>query len=262
MGTYRVFSSDSHVFEPADLWTSRVEHRFRDRAPHVVSLEDGAWWFCDGLRVAGLGLGAQVGVRFEEPEKLRQAGSYETVRLGGYIPEEHVTDMDADGVDGGVIFPSIGFMLYNMVPDSELLTALFRTYNDWLGEFCRPYPDRLKGVALLIIDDVSAGIKEMERCAKLGLVGAMIPVHPPEGRRYSSPEYEPLWARSQDLGMSLKPPRLHQSSRCGAGNAGGRQVQPGLLFQHRPLGANVHRRHDLQRRVRAFPRATGRSGGV
>ena len=203
MADYRVISSDSHIFEPEDLWTSRVEPKFRDRAPRVVQLEDGDWWFCDDRRIVGVGLGSQPGLRFEEPEKIRQGGTYETVRPGGYIPEEHVKDMDLDGVDAGVIFPSIGFQMYSVVPDSELLTALFRTYNDWVAEFCKASPDRLKGVALLNVDEVEVGLKELERTANLGMVGAMIPAYAPAGRRYGSPEYDPLWAAAQDLEMPL-----------------------------------------------------------
>ena len=215
MADYRLISSDSHIFEPVDLWTSRVEPKFKERAPKIVREDDGDWWYCDDLRVVGVGLGAQVGVRFEEPEKLQQAGTLETVRPGGYIPEEHVKDMDIDGVEAGVVFPSIGFMMYNVVQDAELLTALFRTYNDWLGEFCQPYPDRLKGICLLNADDVQSSVKEMERCQGKGLVGAMIPAFPPEGKRYTLPEYEPLWAAAQDLGMPLN---LHVSTyRPGAG---------------------------------------------
>ena len=30
-----VISSDSHVFEPPDLWTTRIDSRFRERAPHM-----------------------------------------------------------------------------------------------------------------------------------------------------------------------------------------------------------------------------------
>ena len=41
MSDYRVISSDNHVFEPPDLWTSRVSTKFKDRAPHLVSKEDG-----------------------------------------------------------------------------------------------------------------------------------------------------------------------------------------------------------------------------
>ena len=31
-----VLSSDSHVFEPPDLWQTRIDAAFRDRAPEVV----------------------------------------------------------------------------------------------------------------------------------------------------------------------------------------------------------------------------------
>ena len=33
MATYRLISSDSHVYEPQDLWTSRMSAQFQDRAP-------------------------------------------------------------------------------------------------------------------------------------------------------------------------------------------------------------------------------------
>ena len=39
MGSYRVISSDSHIFEPSDLWTSRVEPQFRDRAPTLSTAQ-------------------------------------------------------------------------------------------------------------------------------------------------------------------------------------------------------------------------------
>ena len=89
------------------------------------------------------------------------------------------------------------------VPDSELVTAMFGTYNDWVAEFCGSFPDRLKGIALLNVDQVEVGVKELERCAEMGLAGAMIPVSPPEGARYDSPMYDLLWAAAQDLEMPL-----------------------------------------------------------
>ena len=36
MANYRVISSDNHVFEPPDLWTTRIDPRFKDRA-HALS---------------------------------------------------------------------------------------------------------------------------------------------------------------------------------------------------------------------------------
>ena len=204
MANYRVISSDSHIVEPADLWSSRIEPKFKDRAPHMVHRDEdnSDWWFCDGLKISGAFAGALAGVRFEEPETLTLASRIEDVRPGGFIPEEHVKDMDIDGIDVGIVYPSAGLLLYS-VPDGELLTAVFKAYNDWIAEFCNSTPSRLKGIAALNIDDVKQGVSELQRCHKMGLGGAMITVYPPEHRSYASPEYEPLWAAAQDLGMPL-----------------------------------------------------------
>ena len=203
MANYRLISSDNHVFEPADLWTSRTESKFKDRVPHIEHLEEGDWWFCEGRKVIDLSAGTQVGVRFEEPDKLTREVRIEDVRPGGYIPEEHVKDMDLDGVDVSIVYPTVGLLLYTTVPDTELLNSSFRVYNDWVSEFCGAIPKRLKGIAMINPDDVPLAVKELERCAKLGFVGAMIPVYPPEERPYDRPDYEPLWAAAQDLGMPL-----------------------------------------------------------
>ena len=110
--------------------------------------------------------------------------------------------MDIDGVDEGIIYPTVGLFLYAL-PDGQMLTSTFRTYNDWIAEYCAAFPKRLKGIGMLNLDVVEEGVKELERCAAMGLSGAMITVYPPEDRPYASSEYEPLWATAQDLGMPL-----------------------------------------------------------
>ena len=202
MADFRVISADNHVMEPPDLWTSRAESKFKDRAPHLERLEESDWWICDGMKVHGAFVATQVGVRFEAPEKLSFEGRMEDVPPGGYIPEEHVKDMDIDGIDVSIVYPTVGLLLYS-VPDSELLSSNCRSYNDWVGEFCSAIPKRLKGIAMLNVDDVREGVKELERCARLGFVGAMITISPPDERWYSKPEYELLWAAAQDLMMPL-----------------------------------------------------------
>ena len=204
MPGYRVISSDSHVVEPPDLWTSRVEGKFKNRAPRVVRDEDGFdYWYTDDMKTGGMAAGTQAGVRFEHPELLGGPDLFENVVPGGYIPDEHVKDMNADGVYAGVLYPTVGLGLYRCVKDSQLLTAIFRAYNDWLAEFCKPFPDRLLGVAMLNVHEVGEGASELERCAKMGLAGAMITVYPHDGNPYSAPEYEPLWAAFQDLGVPM-----------------------------------------------------------
>ena len=203
MADYKVISSDNHVFEPVDLWTSRADSGLKDRMPHIVRLEDGGdWWFCDGQKIVGTADATQAGMRFEDPSQLQRARPVDEIRPGAWIPEEHIKDMEEDGVYGSIVFPTAGLSLYN-VPDDDLLTEIFGIYNGWLAEFCKPFPDRLKGVAILNTDDVKSSVKELERCAKMGLGGGMITVAPPRGKEYSLPEYDLLWAAAQDLQMPL-----------------------------------------------------------
>jgi len=202
MADYRVISSDNHVFEPPDLWTSRAKPAFKDRVPQLVREYDGDWWYCDGHRTIGLSPGAQTGMRFEAPEKMVRTTTFDRVRRGGYDPSEHLKDMDADGVDVSVVYPTVGLLLYS-VPDTALLSEIFRGYNNWLAEFSAGEPKRLKGIAMINVDDVQEGVKELQRCAKMGLAGGMITVYPPEGKGYDHPMYEPLWAAAQDLDIPL-----------------------------------------------------------
>jgi hypothetical protein len=49
-------SADSHVVEPADLWTTRMDRRFRDRAPHFERGAAGDRWVVEGLHSLPIGL--------------------------------------------------------------------------------------------------------------------------------------------------------------------------------------------------------------
>ena len=59
MTAYRIISSDDHISEPPDLWTSRIEAKYRERAPRMFRREEDHtdWWTCDGVR--GLGSGGR-----------------------------------------------------------------------------------------------------------------------------------------------------------------------------------------------------------
>jgi hypothetical protein len=190
-----ILSSDSHVIEPPDLWTTRIEPRFREGAAPVVQEEDGDWWFVGGIRTNSFQGGVQAGKRFERPDQLRHAGRFADVRPGGYLPAEHIKDKDneADGIYGSVLYPTEGLLLFS-VPDSELLSAVFRAYNDWIAEFCRACPRRLEGIALIDVDDIPGAIRELEHARKPGLAGAMITVYPAEDRsQTTSPGRPRIW---------------------------------------------------------------------
>ena len=144
MSRYRLISSDSHIIEPVDLWQKRIDRKFRDRAPRLVHEEHTDQWYCDGVAFGAVGATQQAGLRFEEPEKLTNQGSMETVPIGGLDPQAHVKDMDADGIAGGVLYPSQGLTLW-CIPASDLLSASFRAYNDYVAEFCKAIPRPAQG---------------------------------------------------------------------------------------------------------------------
>ena len=202
MALGKMISSDSHVIEPPDLWTTRLDRSLREHGPHVVEQDGQQWWILNNRKGLSFAGGAQTGDRFTKPAELRTGALFDQVRHGGYLPLEHIKDSEADGVVGSVMYPTQGLILYTQA-DQAMLTACARAYNDWLLEFCSAAPDRLKGVAMLNTDSIDEAIAEMRRTRKLGMAGAMIPTSAAPGRPYTLPDYEPLWAAAVELGMPL-----------------------------------------------------------
>ena len=60
---YRFIDSDTHLTEPADVWTARVPARMKDRVPHVRVLEDGKTqaWFLGDVKMMDVGGSANAG---------------------------------------------------------------------------------------------------------------------------------------------------------------------------------------------------------
>ncbi len=199
MSTYNVISADSHVAEPADLWQRYIDPAFRARAPRVRHDPDTDVFLCEGLSEWAVGLLAPAGT---DPAKLQRKGRYEDSRKGGWDPHERMKDMALDGVDAEVLYPTLGMMMYK-VTDLEFQDALFRAYNNWMGDLCAAYPDRLKGIALISLADVEKGMAETRRAAARGLRGVMISSTPDDYGRYTDPRYDPFWGLCQDLGLPV-----------------------------------------------------------
>lgn len=197
-----LISSDSHIIEPPDLWTERIDRTYRDRAPHVVREEKGDWWVIDGKHSMSF-LGIQTGDRFEKASsELVIEAHFEDVRPAAYDPKMYVEENREDGIAASVIYPSEAMLVYG-IPDSGLCSASMRAYNDYIADFCQADPLRLKGIALINVDDPKEAVAELERCRKKGLAGAMITVLPPADRPYDLPIYEPFWSAAEDLAMPL-----------------------------------------------------------
>jgi predicted TIM-barrel fold metal-dependent hydrolase len=196
-----LLSSDSHVIEPPDLWAGRVPTRLRDAAPRVERVDGADWWVLEGKRTVSYAAPSAAGIRFDGgPDALERDIAFEDAIRGGHVPALHVTENEADGVWGSVLYPSIALMTY-AIEDSAVLTACTRAYNDWIAEFCSEAPDRLKGVALLNVDNVEEAVKELVRTQRIGLVSATMPMAPLQP--YDDPVYDPLWSKAEELGIPL-----------------------------------------------------------
>jgi predicted TIM-barrel fold metal-dependent hydrolase len=201
---FPVYSADSHVIEPPDLWTERIDAGFRHWAPRVVRSEETDLWVVgDGVRMAVVGIQAQAGRRYEtgpDRERITKQGFYRDI--GTLDPDRYVRDLDVDGVSGALLFPSNAHQAYRCV-SGDLLAAIARAYNGWALEFCRAHPDRLKAVAMLDVGDVPAAAAELARAVAAGAPAGLIPVLPAPGRRYDQAGYDPLWRAAVDLGVPL-----------------------------------------------------------
>jgi predicted TIM-barrel fold metal-dependent hydrolase len=203
MADLRLISADSHVMEPLGFWEERLDQQFRDRAPKVVTRPDGKGLIFTAPDInpfpvaGGFGIG-KSGAELKEHLKR----GYEAARPSGWDPAERIKDQDVDGVEAEVLYTTLGMPLFGL-RDPDLQRACFRVYNEWLADFCSYNPKRLIGTALISLEDIAAGVKELEHCANKGLRGAMIWGSPPEDRPYSSRVYDALWQAASDLHMPL-----------------------------------------------------------
>jgi predicted TIM-barrel fold metal-dependent hydrolase len=218
-----IISSDSHVIETPDLWEKGMPAALRDRAPKVYFDEKrDAWMFgAPGVQEQAVGALFMAGGKAEDVQNFRRAG-FSIARPGGWDPIARMKDMATDGVCGEVLYPSLGLALY-CIKDAAFQEALFRTYNDWIIDYCSKVPDRLYGVGLISMYDVDHAIAEMERCKKAGLVGTMIWQVPDADLPFTSEHYERFWAASAANEMPV-----HLHILTGFGDSMHRQISHGI----------------------------------
>ena len=97
-----VLSAASHVIEPADLWSKRIDQHYRDRAPRVekgVGETPGECFVCEDLDPFPVSGFAVAGVHPDDyGEKLLQG--YAGVRPSGWDPAARIEDQDVDHICG------------------------------------------------------------------------------------------------------------------------------------------------------------------
>lgn len=212
---FRIIDSDLHLIEPADLFEQYLEKRFREQAPRreasVVSGQN--TWAVDGKPTPHWidwpeFRNANSRLWQKKEDSPVQVEAFER----GFDAASTLRAMDIEGVDVAPLYRSAAGVMCVATDglDPPFRSALCRAYNDWLANFCKADPVRLKGVALIPLHDISFAIEESRRAVQqLGFVGVSLYPEPVGGRMLYDLDVEPLWDALEELHTAVG---IHGSS--------------------------------------------------
>lgn len=221
-----VFSADSHVVEPAELWLEYIDPAFRERAPRLereIRRKDGTkvegeFLVCEGIAPQPVASFAAADV--DDPRGRAEANrrGYGEIRKGGWDPRARLEDQRIDGVDFEVLYPSMAMPMFG-IRDVPFQQAVFGAYNRWAADFAGALPGRLAAIALIGLDDLDWAEAELSRCRDRGLCGAMIWNDPGPERSYADRSFDRFWSAAADLAMPLSLHILTGRAGTGLGSA-------------------------------------------
>src|ERR687896_510534 len=219
----RVIDIDGHVREADDLWERYLEQPFRARAPKIDRVANGQLLFLlEGKR--------HHRKPDETPFRVKDDGSpVNEHRDLATDPHDRLKDMDRDGIERGLLFPSAA--LYSpSVEEEAYAAALCRAYNNWLYDYCGADRDRLLGVGVVPVQEIGAAVAETRRCVKeLGFKAIFMRPNPVKGRMVSDPYYDPLYKSLVELGV---PVMMHEGSGAYLPTAGADRFAGEWFFTH------------------------------
>ncbi len=213
---------DGHILEPGDLWSSRIDARYVDRALKLELDKDGLeqWsvggdtvtYFSKGTAADAATIGKSQEWRLENIYQNRSFTWQDGLAMnpGACDPSQRVLLMDKEGIDISILYPSLGLTLPS-IRDPQLASAHCTVYNDWIVEFCQPHSDRLVPALFFPWVSVEETVKELQRTAHVGPRAIEAPGGPPENISYASTHWDPIWSEIQEQDV---PAALH------VGNAG------------------------------------------
>src|SRR5579863_445244 len=154
----KTIDADGHVLEHWSAWERLPE----EHRPCVVTDDHGL----DHVSVAGTEVFVarlgQMGTPGTDVGAPGPAVPLEAARRGAYDPVARLVDMDAEGIDAAVLYPTIGLGFWG-IAEPTAAVAVARAYNDWLAGYCSAAPTRLYGAAMVPFQDIGAAIAELRR---------------------------------------------------------------------------------------------------
>ena len=204
-----VIDADGHILEPPDLWETYLESKYQDRALRIQTDEhDLEYLEINGkkskLSAHGTlgflgGMGKSAAETIPKPERTYVRGA----PFGAMNAKERVQLMDQEGTEKAILYPTLGILWEAECDDAKISSAYCRAYNQWILDFCSESDGRLLPVAHISLGDVDAAVRELERTAKAGAVGAFVAPFTITKVPHGHPDHDPVWAKAQELDMPV-----------------------------------------------------------
>lgn len=211
-----IFDVDSHVTEPANVWTDRMSSKWGDLIPHVAENDGFEYWVVGDKKMGAVTASSFMRLDPDTNERVRQAPSDSFFSTGGYR-DLHPSSFDAHarlrvmdelGVQAAVLYPNLNLVvndLHEQLDDPEYKIEIIRAYNDWLVEWAAADAERLIPVALVPYFDANVAAEEVHRCKELGHRGLVMTGMP---QLHGMPPladdfWAPLWSAAEQTSMSV-----------------------------------------------------------
>ena len=184
-----VFSADSHIMEPADLFSAGLPANMQR---HAIQARKEGDFILTGTQ-------DKVIYRLRIGQHREDAISAE--RKGLRDLQGRLQDMELEGIDAEICFPTLGLWLY-VVGDADAEAASARLYNDWNDRFLGSHKDRFVRCGMLPVLDFANTIAELDYLAGKGFTAAMLPaVTPPNLPKYNDDRWDPVFAKAAQKGI-------------------------------------------------------------
>jgi uncharacterized protein len=126
---------------------------------------------------------------------------------------EWSTFIDQANLTYSALYPSIGLAM-GCTTSPYWAAVVAKAYNDWLYHTYLKVNPRLKGIALLPMQDVPSAVSELRRAVKeLGMIGAMLPAKG-LSHHLGHQHYWPVYEEAERLGCPLS---VHGANHSGMG---------------------------------------------
>lgn len=187
-----VFSADSHIMEPKDLFTAGLPASLKRHAIRAEMIGDYLTTRTDEKVIHRLRIGSH---------REQELGNFQ--RRGIHDIEGRLDDMELEGIDSEICFPSLGIWIY-AIEDPDAEAASVRLYNDWNARFLGDHPQRFVKCGVLPVADLGNAVAELNYLAGNCFKAAMLPSVTRDGiPKYNDEAWDPVFCRAGELGIAL-----------------------------------------------------------